>query len=807
MKKVLKEIKIVWKNMVRAVRYHYRRIFWFNLNRWRKFVAFLSRHFGFIRRLLFILIALGTSYLVNHFSGAHFTPEILSSYMVAIGAMTGGTIAIVFTISIFLLQSVSDLYSSQYFEIYIHDWKEKFVYFIVIIITIFFLGGGLYIGSLEVVSEKVGTNVVFSSLFFVGLVFALIDWQYKNVRQKLNPSNAIYFLQGEGVRFLKKLRYDAEKMAGVIQAKDELVTKEMALATSYNAFLQPFIKNLDRQLENLVEISMRLSDRQEIETAKRGFAAVHNILISFFEARKTSSMVIPSSMTFFALESDSQAFLSENFERLNSAAEKFIKEGKDGNATYIIDIYGSLARKAQEIEFIGGMGIENPALDSIFGYLNTLIESGQRFKNLEVVFQGSRTLGNVALIVAEKGLQISLRSIQDRLFKVAVYGLIEKQLIIVDNCISAYLQIIGAIFLRSKVTRDQAGFSLRKITEITKYIWVLVKKGNIPDNFSSQGSLSKGYDDMYLLLVGIVNHYLNLTDEREKEIYRNDIIEFFRDINLSLRKLSEEIKNCDSSLVGSIGRLLSNIDNLIIDLLTKDGFKEQFADEEGKLLERLKWNVHLPFWFVHHAEKFDGGSNQFYDLIDSVSKTGVLAIEKLDDKETALECVSSLNSITEECLKKTKSSYGFDEPRVLEKACFIGMLALKKGWDDVFMEVASRIYDFESKYFTKYLTNLPAGINPENHSVMGLPHKDQLSREILRWRDDFDREKLNGVHMMGDTEDMMYPLIECIDIDRFIFEVWGWFPSGSEIEDEMKLKFLRIRLINVLKTIPFVNKE
>lgn len=98
---------------------------------------------------------------------------------------------------------------------------------------------------------------------------------------------------------------------------------------------------------------------------ERGFTAVHNIIAKFFEARKTSSMALPSNDAFLAMESDSQGFLTSNFERINNAAEKFIREGKDGNAAYIIDIYGSLAKKAKEIEFVGGRVIENPTFDHV----------------------------------------------------------------------------------------------------------------------------------------------------------------------------------------------------------------------------------------------------------------------------------------------------------------------------------------------------------------------------------------------------------------------------------------------------------
>ena len=187
MRNSIKEIKEWEYGYLQYLRYSYKLTLWLYLNRWRRLIAFLKKHFDLIRQASFVAVAVVAGYLVYHFGGTAFTQDILSNYLVAAGAMTGGTIAIVFTISIFLLQNASDLYSSQYFEVYIHDWREKFVYYSVILITIALLGCGLYVGSLSSISEQVSSNIVFYSLIAIGLVFALIDWQYKNVRQKLNP--------------------------------------------------------------------------------------------------------------------------------------------------------------------------------------------------------------------------------------------------------------------------------------------------------------------------------------------------------------------------------------------------------------------------------------------------------------------------------------------------------------------------------------------------------------------------------------------------------------------------------------------
>lgn len=178
---MLKNLKQWIHKGLQYIIYDFKLTFWLYLNRWRKFVTFLKKHFDVIRQASFILAAIIVGYFVIRFGGIAFTQDILSNYLIATGAMAGGTIAIVFTISIFLLQNASDLYSSQYFEVYVHDWREKFLYYSVILITIALLGSGLYVGSLSSISEQVSSNLVFYSLIVVALVFALIDWQYKNV--------------------------------------------------------------------------------------------------------------------------------------------------------------------------------------------------------------------------------------------------------------------------------------------------------------------------------------------------------------------------------------------------------------------------------------------------------------------------------------------------------------------------------------------------------------------------------------------------------------------------------------------------
>lgn len=779
MKQLLQELKEWEHGWKQYLRYSYKLTVWLYISRFRKMQSLWKRNFDIFLRASFILFALIAGLVLHYFGGTAFTQDILSGYLVAIGAMAGGAIAIVFTISIVLLQSAANLYSSQYFEVYIHDWREKIVYLLVILITLLFFGASLFIGGFEDIPETISSYIVWISLVLVGTIFALIDWQYKTVRQKINPTKAIIFLEAQGIKFLDQVHKDAQCVADIMATRDGSLTENEALAKAYNLFFQPLIANLNRQIENLIEISLKLSDKQETGTTQRGLWAACNVLVKYMEVRKSSSVAMPSGVYFMAIESDSQRFLFDNLDRLNKAGEKFIKEDKDVLATYILHIHETLAKKATEITYVGRLN-ENPILENIVGCLESYIDIGMRAKNLEVVFQGTEKLGNVAVFIAEVGLNHTLKGILDKLKEIAVYGTLEKQSIVIDKCNTNIIRVIGLAFTYEKIdARHQFSSGLNHIASIALHVFTAKQTGYVTSDFSSSLAMTKEYDNLAWHLGSIIQYYEQITKVNEKNVYRRNIIIFFDELYRSLRTLSENLKNSDNQLTESIGRLLFNVNSIVIQLIKK----EEFSDIHEELYRQLDWNIHLPYWFIHHADKFDAGSNNFRSLTECVSKTGILAIAELENKKLAQDAVRCLGSITQSVLEKNIDKYGYDEPRILEKACYIGILALKHEWFDVFAEVVLKIMDFQPKYEAKYFSNIPPHIDIENLN----PKKDQLYVEIMRWQDMFDYNRRNGMTgFRDDAESMMSELIEVEDIDWFTFKVWGKWDAHSPINDKIE---------------------
>lgn len=798
------------KSLFDFLNYDYRLTLWHFINRYRRFKRKLRKCSEIIRRgLILIICFLITSVILHFIEPTYLNADIFANYFISIGAMMGGVIAIVFTLSIFAIQNAANLYSSQYFEVYTHDWREKLTYSVIVTITVIFFGLGIWLNHNQInLTHIIQLILIYISIFGIGIIFVLVDWQYENVRRKVNPLVALTFLEREMEKYLNNLHKDAKRIAKIIKSKYKDASEELALASTYYNYLQPHLLSFHRPIENLFEITLRLSTRQEVKAVNRGISVIHNILCKYLELRKDSSLIFPSRV-FLALESDSHRFLTTILENLNKIGELFIREYKNENAVFLVDVYKSLLIHSKDVKFIGRAN-ENPIFDQIKGYFSFYVEFAIRQKEQEVIFQASKVFGDLALIAIEKSLNTSLFGIQDDLYKVALFGIMEKKSFIVDECYNSWLRILKGVFqYKFFVAEHQISKALENIEKTTTLMHASISSGYLPDDFITSMSLGKPYNELITLVSDIVNSYFGLENDQDKRFYRSNLIVLSKEINRKLRSLSEKIGDCDSTLINSIGRLIFQLNFLIIKLLEEEDFNTH-REELGK---ELVWNIYLPTWFVSHSKSFRD-SLAFKVLTDSIAKTGLMLFEIDDSDDLIVDCIKALYSITKQGLEKIKEGYGFSEPRLMIKVYYLGILGLKHNKQNILTEAGIRIYEFEELYKKKYLSDLklPKGVDPDK--VFGLPNKNQLFLEVLNWRNDFIQEKYNRYRLMDDAKEMMFDLIDEVDIDRFMFEVWGSFPSGSPIEQEVENKMRKKEktakmksLIAILKNISIKKKN
>lgn len=735
---------------------------------WRqRFFASISRHSELIKRTLVLLIILVIGLAIAR------SPDLITLSLkdmmlgafLTVGAMIGGVLAIVFSLSLFGEQNAANLHLSRHFEIYAHGWREKFIYVLIVMITIFFLATGIWLNSNppDITPTLKSITIVFF-LLGVGFVFVLVDWQYEIIRRRTSPVSAIHLLEKKAIDHLGKIHRGAGKLAKIVRAANREVSEELALASVYSGYLQPHLSVVESRIELLLELSAKLSNRNEILTTNQALKSVHNVLAKYLDLRKDSSLARLSPVVPLVLTSDSENFIENSLERLNNVGEDFIRGGKTENACYLVRVYQSLATNSKDIKFIN-QDYENPIFEQITGNLNFYIRFAISQKEQEVVFRATRVYTDLALVVLEKKLSVPLHGIQQQLYQIGEFGVAGRFTFIVDECHRGWLKILSGVF-QYKSFHDaqvQITTALKCIENLTLLMQRTISLGHLDRDVTTSLSESKAYDELMEVIGGITYLYFNeLTEDPTNTSYKSCMMTLFTEIYSSLRSLSEQIKNCDSLLVGSIGRLISNLNFLMIDLLKQD----DFADRQirAQLEKALSWNIYLPTWFVHYSESFQD-SLSFQTLNESIAKTGVLSFKEGHYK-LVLDCIKATHSIAKETLNKIQNIYGFAEPRVMLRTCYLGVLALKHNQQSVLIGVKESIVGFKQLYAEKYFSNPPTQINLEEHP---------LYLECARWRDEIDNRFNYDPPINADATTMMREWgVDCEDVDRFMNEMLNW---------------------------------
>ena len=577
----------------------------------RRFFTSIGSHSELIIRMLILLIPLFLGLAIAwSFDLTDLSAKDISGAFLTVGAMLGGVLAIVFSLSLFGEQNAANLHLSRHFEIYAHGWRERFIYAVIVIITIFFLAAGIWFNTNppHITPALKSITIVFF-LLGVSFVFVLVDWQYEIIRTRTNPVNAIRSLEKKAINHLGRIHRDTKKIAKVVRAANSEITEELVLASAYSSYLRPHLSIVDSRIELLLELSAKLSNRSEILTANHALVGVHNVLAKYLELRKDSALVLLSPVVPLALTSDSEGFIASSLERLNNVGQDFIKDGKTENACYLVNVYRSLATNSKDIKFIN-RDYENPIFEQIMGNLNSYIRFAISQKEQEVVFRSARVYTDLALVALEKKLSAPLHGIQRELYQIGAFGVAERLTFIVDECHRGWLQILSGIFHYKSFHDDQVQIrtALKHIENLVLLMRHAVSSGYMNDDIATSLSETKPYNELMEAIGDITDAYFNeIEDDGAKISYKSAMVALFDEIYSSLRNLSEQIKNCDSILVDSIGKLISYLNSVMIDLLKHDDFADRNGDTiKGTTLSR---NIHLPMWFIHYSESLEDSNS------------------------------------------------------------------------------------------------------------------------------------------------------------------------------------------------------
>ncbi len=701
--------------------------------------------------------------------------------------MTGGAVAIIFTLSVFALQTAAERYSAGIFRIYAKSHLEQVVFYLLSFLAFVLFSAGLLFGELKIkeTSALFFDIGAYAGLLTIGITFLLIHWLYTDIKKRVDPIAALILLRHSLRKRILLIGRDAERIA-YISRPDEGVDREAfdkLKITAAHASLGKHLEVIEESLAELFEITKKLIERGELENANLGLQGIGATICEYLDVRRQSAIVRPASV-FLATTSDVNQFIGNNLERFIALGERQLQGGDEIIAQYIIRQFVVISRHANEMEFVNDLTRDNPVMGLVVGYLKQFTKKAVAHQKLDAILEGIRAIAQTGEMLVQKQNQLLLAGWHGDMYDLALSGLVLKQEFLTQETLDHWTKIISQIvFSESIDVHIQFKMALEKITGIVLTHRNIIANAGLERSLSISNIQVSPFTNVRLLLYAVATQFDRMTEAKQEHvlgIYHHLADELYN----VLRRMSEKVKQADDLFIGEVASIISSLGEAMLYL----SHHEKWSEQKDELVDQVGWYIHLPSWFCTPAQTIEE-TLSFWSLVDAPTKVGLVALS-LGEVSTAKSATESVYSIVGKFLKDIPNVSQFTEPRIMMKNVYIGTLALKNGNIELFIQIAKQIWDFEDAYYQKHIATLqlPAGVSK---NAIGLPKKEQLLTEVLRWRDDLISNKYNRAHLMNDAKTFLYDLLEDIDIDRFMFEVWGCFPAHSRVEVEIEQRVMK----------------
>lgn len=721
---------------------------------------FLNSHKGVLFFIVYFSLLLGCVVFLRKFIDPAFPRSDATTFFTAVAAMIGGILAIIFSLSILLMGNAAERIPVGFYETAAKDGFHNFIFFLISIcsLTVFIfslLFGKLGLG-LSVTSFQ-------ATLFLVGAVFYFTFIFYQRVQQRLNPINVLKIASNQALKKLDSIYKRAEEIAEVLMKQpklDKKVTKQEALATSYQ-YLQPELAYINSRLNYLFDYHDKLVASNERSSALGVLQVVTQILQKYFQTRKDSSFVLPAGF-LLATTSDSRSFLTPPLERLIAVGENYMRDNDNEGITRVISIFVQLCQSASQINYLTKHKVESPILEQCRGYLGQLLDSAIKFNYQEALFQGAVAYSQITPIAIKQGLHHEFISVYDMLDKIAVSALTNRFNVVLGEVINTYTVIMSQMISSRYFNLEiELGSLMEHLRKIILYAYVSMTAGMLEDSFATQTNLTAPFDSLSSLIFQVAKAAIEAKTDDEEKDWKHVFFVTVEELRSTLRYLSEKMKNPNHILVNTFGNMIADIGCLMLDLTENDKWKE----EEKELEKQIGWYIFQTEWFAHDVKKIRD-NHAFDSLVEATTKIGLRALQRNQD-ETAKDAIKIISNFAHKMLLHEEgNAYGYTEPRIMERACYIGILALKLSKKEVVEELKRYIKPFEEAYIKKWF---PKEM-PESQGIPSIT-KDQLKMEVYGIIRDM-RQRRGLLPVLNSSSEVLAQLVGEDDVNKFIWEVW-----------------------------------
>lgn len=647
--------------------------------------------------------------------------DALSNIASTVGAVIGGAIAILFTLSTFILQSNADLFSTRYLKKIISNVSEKVIFWLLVMLSVI-----SFIISFSVESRL---NNGFTNYhlfgFLVGVIFVsfyLIFIFYEDLRERVNPETYLAKSRDHAVNQLikihRKFKLGAKIQDIIMDYKKE--EKSFLIDVQYRSY-PVWATIVLENIKHLYEASLRLLAKNQIEATKISVNCIRDIYFKYLELRDGNFSKTPASLFMLSSTVDDQGFTVSVLEYLQSLCNKFLQENRKENSIHLLGVYEQLLEKSLPIEFSNEKPYRdsNPISSLIFGYYGGFVESIIKTMDIDLIWGATKSLNNMQVLILQKTEgDTFLRTIDDKLEKISLHFIKNG-----DSKSVFIKEVINIIFNRIILSWDK--YSDDEI--LWKYLFENLKKHLIMlslVNTRSDFSISELFINFNQWRTNAVNFVFEIKDKEQQQDKIDKYIALLEKWSDFLLDLARDMGIANNPLGLSIIQSIKQNIN-IINFIEGRG---------GEYLEEIyKTQFNAISWFFHNIKKIKN-----YHSVELENTFEILIVEIIKNLKSEKRIDITKNNIIDlyielidKLFEKIEDSYGYDQPRIIVKLVPVGVI-LDKYKHEYAQKVLDKIIKLNKEYLEKYKE---FWILKEEKNVSG-PSKYQLCKEVSELKEE-----------------------------------------------------------------------
>jgi hypothetical protein len=371
-------------------------------------------------------------------------PGLSAQLCIGIGAALIGLIAVVFTLSLFVIQQISDRSVPGILREYAADGKTRAIYATLSGLAVTCLLG-VSISPLHypVLAFTLPLSCAIGSLILLSVLF-------ERVAFLSDPSNIIVHIARTGTRELKRLRrvqdellrFNPDLKNEVDPFGRQVDNIGLAVATVYAR--APFLtRQLAKSLTDLHSLMRHFSTEQQYSLLGESSNAVVSVLGEYVLLRGSSLTMASSIHAMIGMELKWDALVVNSIETLAALIRTAIETGDTQRAQILLKSLAWLSHRAIETGAQSGAPDEHPTVDFINGYLTTVLQHGVAKRNVDVVLTWNDSLLPVAAALAKSKYASSFRILTEAWLQAGTVAVLSRQAISATDCAGTLLKLIN----------------------------------------------------------------------------------------------------------------------------------------------------------------------------------------------------------------------------------------------------------------------------------------------------------------------------------------------------------------------------